>query len=701
VPGFTPIQILQAVPTASGPDLYSTQLSSDGTQSVVQALTSDGRQLWQVGLPPLNKNSVPDGAGGLLVAEYDTCTPGQTQPLTVVDLDPVFGQPLWSVSAAGLQVGNNIVYCYGNGYDAPQIAVRGDGGVIISEPTNNGFPQLTVKNAPCCGSRGYSIAIPASTNTVNGNTINVQCCVGPPMVNSDGWGYVEYEVRNVVNNVVTSDSLYLLGIAPTDNSFPATLLSSTTQDQALLPGPIIPDGNGGVLPTWTISPSNPPVPQYPYQAVDVVSGVVGTPYNLPFSPKTVSFGQSPIIVLGEGGIAFATNGKDINNGPVIASFNLASGGGVNWSYQATTSSALSIMAVLSDGSLAINDSVNGVVQLGTTGTPTPVTGPLGGVAEYSWGGDWSMQGSQAAAGVALPLDVDAADIWATPSGNPSQNAAVGPLCGCLLQSTASGSAPMNLSNEPSAQDQSTNETDLVVQPASVPNCAICNLPPPVPPATSCTTLAGSGPTYLILVGDPGLPPHAVVQGFNLAAQQNANDLQSQGSKVIACRVSSVKDFNQALTTNGFIGGGVIYYGHSGPYGFGPQEIISILAVGQATGADTNMNYSNINEICPSGCDSVLGPNVSITINGCRAAVPVSGVPNDPTGISGTPIAKVLARQIGRPVYAYRVGMYFSLHDAAHATSTNWAGEPKTLPTSLPMYLIPEGTPGNKKSPIQF
>ncbi len=156
-----------------------------------------------------------------------------------------------------------------------------------------------------------------------------------------------------------------------------------------------------------------------------------------------------------------------------------------------------------------------------------------------------------------------------------------------------------------------------------------------------------------------------------------------------------------LTTNGFIAGGVIYYGHSGPYNVGSQAIVSILAVGQANGLDTNMNYSNISEVCPAGCDSILGPNVSVTINGCRAAVPVSGVPNDTTGISGTPIAKLLARQIGRRVYAYAVGTYFSVKNAAHATSSNWAGESKILPTSLPMYLIPEGTPGHKKAPMTF
>jgi len=232
---------------------------------VVQALTADGRQLWQTTSPTLNKNSVPDGAGGLIVAQYDTCTPGQTMPLTVVDLDPVYGQPMWSLQAAGIQQGNSILYCYGGG-DAPQIAVRGDGAVVVSEPTNNGFPPLSVMNIPPNGA-GVSYPIPTSTNTMNGKAIDVQCCMGPPMVNVDGTIYVEYEVRNTVNNVITSDTLYLQQIN-VDNSWPSKVLSSTTQNQALLPGSIIPHGQGGVLATWTISPCcppNPPAIQYPYR----------------------------------------------------------------------------------------------------------------------------------------------------------------------------------------------------------------------------------------------------------------------------------------------------------------------------------------------------------------------------------------------------------------------------------------------------
>jgi uncharacterized protein YjdB len=396
VSGFSPIQLVQAVSAGLGPDLYSTLLSSDGTKAIVQALTADGQQLWQTPLPTLSNNSVADGVGGLIVTEYDTCTPGQKSPLTVVDLDPVYGQPTFSVQAAGVWVGNNLVYCYG-GADAPQMAVRGDGAVIISEPTNNGFPPLTVMNTPlCCG---YNLPIPTSTNTDNGNTIQVQCCMGSPMVNSDGTAYVEYEVRNVVNNVITSDNLYLKEIASTDNNFPSILLSSTTQNQALLPGSIVPDGQGGIVATWTISPSNPPLPQHPYQAVDVVAGVVGTPYSLPLSPNSVAVGKSPTIVLGENGVAFATNGTDTVNGPVVASFNVVSGT-VNWSNQALPAYTISLIAAADGNGLAAkstdqsgNDTLVTFDVNGNPSNQTWASGPVSGldffVADDSWIGHMS------------------------------------------------------------------------------------------------------------------------------------------------------------------------------------------------------------------------------------------------------------------------------------------------------------------------
>lgn len=143
-------------------------------------------------------------------------------------------------------------------------------------------------------------------------------------------------------------------------------------DSDLLPGRIIPDGQGGVLATWTIAPSNPPVPSqgwHYYQASHVVGGVAAS-YDLPFTPHTLTFGQYPTLVLGENGTAFAdgrTAANDGTNNDVdqVTSFDLNSGA-PNWTHQAGTQSTLSIMAVLSDGSLAINDSRTGIVQIATT-----------------------------------------------------------------------------------------------------------------------------------------------------------------------------------------------------------------------------------------------------------------------------------------------------------------------------------------------
>jgi hypothetical protein len=129
--------------------------------------------------------------------------------------------------------------------------------------------------------------------------------VGAPMVNTDGTAYVKYEVRNTVNNVVTSDTLYLMQINP-DNSSSSTVLSATTQNETQYPGNIIPDGNGGVLATWSVSMVRGTQPTYPYEPVDFNSGAVGTPYYLPFSPQSVNIAQQPVLVLGENGVAFAS-----------------------------------------------------------------------------------------------------------------------------------------------------------------------------------------------------------------------------------------------------------------------------------------------------------------------------------------------------------------------------------------------------------
>jgi hypothetical protein len=98
-----------------------------------------------------------------------TCASGS--PLTVMDLDAT-GQPVWQVQSA--EVSGYGYICY-----APQIAVDGNGVAYIAEPTNAGLPSVTLAYPS-----GYISSFQFQPSTVN-NT-EIPCCVGPPMVNTDG-----------------------------------------------------------------------------------------------------------------------------------------------------------------------------------------------------------------------------------------------------------------------------------------------------------------------------------------------------------------------------------------------------------------------------------------------------------------------------------------------------------------------------------
>ena len=649
-PGFTAMQIAQAVPTATGPDLYSTSVSADGTQSIIQALQADGEQLWQIQTPAvLNNSAVPDGFGGLIVT---SCPSGN--PMTVSDFGPT-GQLLWQELAAGVNTGNGtITYLCG----APYIAVRGDGAVVVTEATNVGLPSVTVN--------GEMYSIPPSTVTnAFGTTIDVLCCVGPPMVNTDGTTYLEYEVRNVVGEVVTSDTLYLMQINP-DNSSSSTILSATTQNETQYPGNIIPDGQGGVLATWSVSVVQGTQPTYPYEAVDFSGGTVGTPYNLPFSPQSVDITKQPNLVLGQNGTTFAKGQTTTTINGVnttvdqIASFNISSGA-ANWTYRGAQGSTLSILAAIYDGSLSINDSQNGVIQLGTSGNPTQISGNLGGASQYSWTGQWYQESSQGPGSLILPLDADYSNTWAMPNGNPSQNGAAIPICPCESQET--GAAPgFNLSH------------------LTLPD----SLTPGAPPA--------SGLKYVLLVGDPGLntsndcthdPEHChnVGQLFNFAASTQSDSLGSSGNTVVTQRISTVQDFNSGLTTNGTITGGVAYFGHAAQQAQTDGSYLSILAAGQGSGVNTNVSALNVNLLS----NAQIPQGVTLTLNACNAGLP-------PIRGGGHSIAQLVANQLNRTVYAWKVGMFFSQDPTARFPK-------KPDPQSTPIYMIPLG--GNSVAACVF
>jgi len=714
VPGFLLAQLAQAVPSDGGPGMFSIQSSSDGTQSIVQALTSDGQQLWQAQLPVLNGNSAPDANGGLLVVENQTCKQGQTEPMTIADLDSSTGEPVWQYPAQSV-AGS---YCYP---DAPQMAIRPDGSVVIAAPGNtSGLPEVFIVSGQS-GEVEVAPYIPPSSYEDNlGDYIGGYSPIGAPIVDSDGTTYVEYEVRQIAYPPkVTSAILYLMEVTSA-GAITSIELSSTTQDENLFPGRIIPDGQGGVFATWVISPGTAPMPTNPYQAAYVVSGAVAVTYSLPFTPKNLVFGSDGLpvnvsLALGEDGVAFATDGVSAgdstnpNLGPKVVSFNLSSGA-VIWSYQVGTQSALSIMAVDPSNGIAVNDSQNGVTQLDDGGNSYEVAGTVGAIAQYSWTGNWYAQTPQGASGFALPLSADPAGTWATPNGNASENGASGPQCACQTQTTDSGDDD-GLSGQVVAGAGTSRANGMARSAAPAPpNCSICTLSSPIPPATtSCLPFAGSGgPTYLVIVGDAGLNTnghqHNVGYGFDLVAQQATNDLQAAGNSVIACRTSSVADFNNALTLNGSINGDVIYVGHSGlfEYETQPKTYASMIFVGQATGPSTDIYALNVDQLCnPPGCNinNYLGGTSAIRIDGCGAGHTVQDVYAQIT----TSIGQLLAYQLQRNVYAYDGGLYFSSNTAAsdryYDGTDPYTGKSRFGPSILPDYLVPAGDPGSKPGPL--
>jgi hypothetical protein len=322
-------------------------------------------------------------------------------------------------------------------------------------------------------------------------------------------------------------------------------------------------------------------------------------------------------------------------------------------------------------------------------------------ADLNWGpGVWNADLSGEIAQIhSGPLLHDDAGFWAQQNGNGTQNGMSVVDCGCMVQSTdnpAPAQAPLSLTTQIRGTPEVTTNSSAAATAAVPADCPICGLTPP-----SCTTLSGSNQTYLILVGDPGLKIHNVGNAFALAAQQEANDLHDKGNTVIACRVSSIQEFNAALTQNGLVTGQfVFYFGHSGPFGVVNTQtgqvvgFASLLNVGQNSGNDTNIGYYNYHDLCDinQGCniDTVLSKNTSIVLNGCGTATDI-----DPDYYAQYKIniAQLLSNQLVRGVYGYDVGMYFSDKDANH--DPYFGAHGRVAPNDLPVYMIPNGAPGHK------
>ena len=406
--GFSAAQVAQAAPTQFGPSIYSVQTST--TQTLVGAFTSDGEEVWQNTLPALTGNVVPDGSGGLIVTE--ACSPANPSgvPMTIVDLDGISGASLWSA-----QITSSSNACPPG---PPNIAIRQDGLVVIAAPGQTS-PALIFAGGPF----GIAPTIPASTITDEFGDVGSCDCytpVGQPIVDTDGSIYVEYEVRQFnLSSPDISSALWLMQIGP-DGSTNSTQLSSSDKAN-LFPGSLMPDGNGGVVATWTIVNTQLPVAPQPYQAAYVVSGSVISTYPLPMAPTQVVNGSNglpinPSFVLGQNDTAVVSYGTN------LTSFNFSSGS-ANWNYPGSGQNSVSLDEATSDGGLTINDAAVGAVQLDPNGNILGSASYLQGMLPFTMT-SWVGFNGAALADISSPNGSNSipntvlATSWPAPGGDP-------------------------------------------------------------------------------------------------------------------------------------------------------------------------------------------------------------------------------------------------------------------------------------------
>lgn len=638
--------------------------------------------MWQQSAGQGRATIAADGFGGLLVQTAQGSTG------TLMDLDAQTGSIVWQ-QPFGSNIGS-----------ITDFSMRPNGDFVVYGSTGVTDPSTTWMFSGATG-QGQRLPFYVGTTVSACSTETSPGGGGGPAgsITSDSLGntYIAYQLSNVTEvgdycsspttwTTTNDTSVRLMTIdssgAVTDELVKedkSTMVCTTLNGgqtlqytgMSLQSGIVNPDGQGGALVTWSHYPvtwtnlacwqnSSPPT-NIPTEVSDISSNG-SAQYELPLNAG----GANGQLVLGESGNAF------MGTGAQVLAFNTSTGQ-INWSY----AGGGNILAATDDGGVALmGGSPLNITEVDSTGTPQLITNyPTASCAPtISWQGAWLNCQDQSPTAIALPLAADPASLWPTTGGTPSANNNGHALCNCDVESS------------PAPTDDS---------------CPICQIQPSQGTAPNCSTFAGTGNTYILLVGDPGtIGPrgidHDVGGNFALSAQTAANSLVGLGYNVVACRVSTVEQFTAALEQNGYITGGAQYFGHSGVSGWtdaAGHHLASEVYVGQGTDPDTNITASNVRILTDvqksNNGQNNFGPNASAILYGCEAGAPVQ----DYYAGYATSIAQLISTALVRGVYAYVGFAHFSNSDAVHDL-TNW-GE-GTDPTGLPMYMNADGKPPRPK-----
>jgi hypothetical protein len=359
VSGFTVQQMVQAVPTADGPGLYSIESGSNNNM-LVRAFRSTGEQMWQITLAGYiygyGLSAVGDNFGGLLLVGSPNASTG-----VIVDLDRQSGAQVWQYAVSGYRL-----LSFG--------AVGLDGTIYAVENNTSGNGSATYVDSlnGVTGALQAKIELPQSWSYFHcpdeTSSVYSGAFVGPAAVMPDGALYLEVFSQQEVEEsncefapqpfffATDTQNLSLLRVSP-DGAAGYYSLGPNT------PGEVIPDGQGGVLATWT-SANGPAL-------ADI--GTTGTQTTFP-----ISIGS---MVLGDNNTAFATDGNSVVSFSVPGLQQL-------WTYTSTGGS-LSFINATPAGGVLINDSQLGAIQLNSSGNANAPVGNLQGsvpLDNWSWVG---------------------------------------------------------------------------------------------------------------------------------------------------------------------------------------------------------------------------------------------------------------------------------------------------------------------------
>jgi hypothetical protein len=599
----------------------------------VQAITSDGTTAWTANVA--NAWPVlPDFQGGLVVLNVDP----NTNVSSIYKLDGITGQPYPAYTPSPDPDGTS-----------PRlgpVAIHPDGTIFaVQSPGGYAAPGSVIGIDPATGTSKFTVPLETTgSDRLFGFEVSGMIIAG------DGYAYVPYQYA-VCDDFISQD--FHLGLLRVDSGGAYNNISVFDWSLPVGINPceipqfseigLITNADQGTVLTWETWENGS---NQEYMAV-----TTGASASLVSAPQAPGGGQVVPVLQAQDG-SFVGTAQDPNTGNnYMVAFDAS--GNVRWIVpNETPQIATADGGVIGQSGITYDQNGNATGQIG--------------LSTQTWTGNMYQEAGSLEA-MAVPSVFEAgASFWPTVGGNPSGNGTAFIQCPCLLQSTDTA--------DPDQLESALRDGQAALMPQDQ-----------------------QGPTYLLLVGQPGIEYNAG-QSFVLAAETASAALTQSGasSNSVPVLVSTVSDFAAALTGNGFItggvtplttlgmngpiAGGVTFFGHGGWLDLGGGVYDSALFLSPTRGSVYNLWIQNVGQLSNAN----LGTNATIVLYACNAGKNRN---------AGDSIAQLVANQLRRTVWAYPVDMWYSADPTPRImlpVGRNADGTPiwPKVKSTTPLYMVP-------------